>query len=174
MSYNTTPLTARSPARDGFQQLPPSRGTMAPPATDYIEEIPLEKVASRASTTGNRKPSSTAGNTAVNSNGGSASPKRPRIGRRKTNTGLGGFDGPPVEEADGTMTKMGKLYQSILNFSIVTRYFIYVLPLAALLAVPIVLGLVVVPEARVGGVRMVWFFTWLEAGMYSAWNVRLV
>ena len=44
----------------------------------------------------------------------------------------------------------------------------YVLPLAALLAIPIVLGLVVYPDVHVGGVRMVWFFTWVEAGMFSA------
>ena len=158
MSYNT---------RDGFQQLPPSRGTTMAPPSDHIEEIPLEKVASRASTTGNRKPASTAGNTAVNSS--DSLPKRARIGRRKTNTGLGGgFDASPGEEPDGTMTKMGKLYMTILNFSVVTRYFIYVLPLAALLAIPIVLGLVVYPDVHVGGVRMVWFFTWVEAGMFSA------
>ena len=66
------------------------------------------------------------------------------------------------------MTKMGRLYTTILNFSVVTRYFIYVLPLAALLAIPIALGLAVFPDVHVGGVRMVWFFTWLEAGMFSA------
>ncbi len=166
MSYNTTPLGARSPARDGFQQLPPSRGTTMAAPPDYIEEIPLEKVASRASTTGNRKATSTAG-TAVNSRDFLSN--RPRIGRRKTNTGLGAFDAPG-EEPDGTMTKMGKLYKTVLNFSVVTRYFIYVLPLAALLAVPIVLGIVAVPQVHIGGVRMVWFFTWLEAGTFSAWR----
>lgn len=163
MSYNTTPLTARSPARDGFHQLPPSRGTTMGPPSDHIEEIPLEKVASRASTTGNRKPASTAG-TAVNSS--DSLPKRPRIGRRKTNTGLGGFDAPSVEEPDGALTKMGKFYSAILNFSVFTRYFIYVLPLAALLAVPMVLGLLAFPNVNIGGVRMVWFFTWIEAGTF--------
>jgi hypothetical protein len=167
MSYNTTQLASRSPARDGFQQLPPSRGTTMAAPHDHIEEIPLEKVASRTSTTGNRKPASTMG-TAVNSSGDSL-PKRPRIGRRKTNTGLGAFD-TSGEEPDGTMTKMGKLYKTVLNFSVVTRYFIYVLPLAAVLAIPIVLGIVAVPQVHVGGVRMVWFFTWIEAGMFSAWR----
>jgi hypothetical protein len=135
---------------------------------DRIEEIPLEKVASSTSTTGARKPSSTAGNTiALNSSGDSDSlPKPPRIGRRKTNTGLGAFDGPHVEEQDGTITKMGRIYQKILHFSVVTRYFIYVLPLAALLAVPIIVGIFAFPGARVGGVRMVWFFSWLEVGMF--------
>jgi hypothetical protein len=171
MSYNTTPLTARSPARDGFHQLPPSRGTTMATPSDHVEDIPLEKVASRASTTGNRKPASTAGNTAVNSSGDSL-PKRPRIGRRKTNTGLGGFDAPHGDEPDGALTKMGKLYNTILNFSVVTRYFIYVLPLAALLAIPIALGQTAFPGVQIGGVRMVWFFVWLEAGMFSARKKR--
>ena len=48
--------------------------------------------------------------------------------------------------------------------AVITRYFIYVLPIAALLAVPIAIGFTAAPKARTGGVRMVWLFIWLEIG----------
>jgi hypothetical protein len=73
--------------------------------------------------------------------------------------------GPYKEDSDdGVLTIMGKIYTTILNFSIITRYFLYVLPLAAAIAVPIVIGATVAKGATIGGVRIVWFFTWIEVG----------
>lgn len=72
---------------------------------------------------------------------------------------------PGDDEEGTTLTRMGKIYDKILNFSIVTRYFIYVLPLALMIAVPIVIGATSVGEkAKIGGIRIVWFFAWIEVG----------
>ena len=49
---------------------------------------------------------------------------------------------------------MGKLYKRILNFSIITRYFLYLFPVGSLIAVPIVVGATAAPNARIGGVRI--------------------
>lgn len=49
--------------------------------------------------------------------------------------GAAGYDGE-----EDTITVMGRIYTKILNFSVVTRYLLYVLPLAACLAVPIIVG----------------------------------
>ena len=62
------------------------------------------------------------------------------------------------------LTRMGRLYQRILNFSIVTRYFIYVFPLGSCLAVPIIIGATSARKARIGGVSIVWLFVWIEIG----------
>ncbi|KAI9847033.1 MAG: hypothetical protein M1838_001073 [Thelocarpon superellum] len=78
--------------------------------------------------------------------------------------------------ADGeeqVMTRMGQFYDRILNFSLVTRYFIYVLPLALAIAVPIVIGATAAPRALIGGVRIVWFFTWIEIIWLSLWVSKL-
>jgi hypothetical protein len=140
---------------DGFRQLPP-QGSMASTQRDHLEEIPLEKVVTTGSVTGNRKPS-------FDSNSNSAKPRRPHIGRRKTNNGS--LDVPGRTDGDeGTLTRMGKIYQKIVNFSVVTRYFLYVLPIAILLAIPIIIGVFVTPSATVQGVRLVWVFTWIEIG----------
>lgn len=68
------------------------------------------------------------------------------------------------EDADGTLTRMGRIYAKIVNFSVITRYFIYVLPLALLLAIPIIVGATAARKAEIGGVRIVWLFTWIEIG----------
>jgi hypothetical protein len=69
---------------------------------------------------------------------------------------------------------MGEIYTAILNFSVVTRYFLYVLPLAAIIAVPIVVGATAAKGAKIGGVRIVWFFTWLEVVWLSLWVSKTV
>ncbi|KAL8744805.1 MAG: hypothetical protein Q9184_007952 [Pyrenodesmia sp. 2 TL-2023] len=69
---------------------------------------------------------------------------------------------------------MGKIYDKVLNFSIVTRYFLYVLPLALLIAIPIIVGATAKQKAAIGGVRIVWFFTWVEIVWLSLWVSKLV
>ncbi|KAL9105935.1 MAG: hypothetical protein Q9227_008959 [Pyrenula ochraceoflavens] len=80
-------------------------------------------------------------------------------------------------EEDGTLTTMGKFYSAVLNFSIVTRYFLYVLPLAVMIAIPIIIGATAAPHAKIGdkktGVRIVWFFTWVEIVWLSLWVSKL-
>jgi hypothetical protein len=75
---------------------------------------------------------------------------------------------------DGTLTRMGRIYAAIMNFSVVTRYFVYVLPLALLIAIPIIIGATAAPNAKIGGVRIVWFFTWVEVLWLSLWVAKIV
>lgn len=83
--------------------------------------------------------------------------------------------GKQLEAAeDGTLTRMGKFYNAILNFSVITRYFIYVSPLALLIAIPIIVGATVAQTAEIGGVRIVWFFTWVEIVWLSLWVSKIV
>ena len=58
--------------------------------------------------------------------------------------------------------------------SIVTRYFVYVLPLALIIAVPVIVGATVAKDAELGGVRIVWFFTWVEILWLSLWVSKIV
>lgn len=78
------------------------------------------------------------------------------------------------DDDDGTLTTMGKIYKAVLNFSVITRYFVYVLPLALMIAVPIVVGATIAENAKIGGVRMVWFFTWVEVVWLGLWSSKLV
>lgn len=75
---------------------------------------------------------------------------------------------------DGSLNAVGKLYRKIYNFSVLTRYFIYVAPLALAIAVPIVVGATIAQNASIGGVKIVWFFTWIEVLWVSLWVSKLV
>ena len=77
------------------------------------------------------------------------------------------------DNGQDTLNRMGKIYNKILNFSIVTRYFIYVLPLALAIAVPIAVGATVAMDARIGGVRILWFFIWIEIGKLASIHFAL-
>ncbi len=87
-------------------------------------------------------------------------------GKRRTQNLDPKADGADHTSDDGedTLNRMGKIYNKIRNFSIVTRYFIYVLPLALAIAVPIIVGVTTATDSRIGGVRIVWLFTWIEIG----------
>ena len=78
------------------------------------------------------------------------------------------------DSQDGTLTTTGKIYMKIFNFSVITRYFLYVAPVAVCIAVPMVVGGTVAPGARIGGVKLVWFFTWVEVVWVSLWVSKLV
>jgi hypothetical protein len=127
------------------------------------EAIPLQKVVSTQST-GARRPSHTPADYArATELEHEKSHRSFRRGLRKR-----GESATKKEQEEGALNTMGKIYTKILNFSLITRYLLYILPLGLALAVPIVVGATVAQDARIPsgkyGVRIVWFFTWIEIG----------
>ncbi|KAL4943190.1 Mechanosensitive ion channel-domain-containing protein [Aspergillus oleicola] len=170
-----------------FERIPDTKHNNHNP-NDVTIDIPLTNVGSRGqtgarnnSTTIPASPSGGAyfGETAGVDNGGekggldSAPPSSHGFGHRRkramTATGRSG-----EEPEDGTVTRLGQFYQSVLNFSVVTRYMIYVAPLAALLAIPIIVGATAATDAKIGGVALPWFFCWIEVVWVSLWVCKLV
>ena len=154
-------------SREGFQPLN---------GGDTTIEIPMQQVAPPSPAMTNEKvglfhgpgvagfrrsinPGATAGATKVGGN----SPNAPR-----------------VMEDENTMTKMGVLYDKFKNFSIITRYFVYVFPLGLLLSVPIIIGATAAKHATIGpafhhgGVPIVWFFTWLLCCWVGLWASKMI
>ncbi|KAF2396146.1 hypothetical protein EJ06DRAFT_484109 [Trichodelitschia bisporula] len=169
-----SPLSPRFPQLEGFTALPRSRGE--PFSQDATMDIPLEKVVTHGSTTGTRQPSQSASTFGYDKNEKSGH-FNPYIGRRRKQRsdtiGLGG--GRLGDDEDKTtINQMGRIYYKILNFSIITRYFIYILPLGLLLAIPIIVGATAAPKARIGGVKIVWLFTWIEIVWLSLWGSKIV
>lgn len=175
----------------GFQQLPDENTRKMANPNDATIDIPLNHVQTktgiRRSDTFNRH--DTYPQQQMTEKAGSN--KRPVAGRRHTKDGKLGKKRKDGEEKE--VTSMGLIYNRILNFSIVTRYFLYVLPLALLIAIPIVIGATVThaatpkqletatPEEKklkrmhltLGGVRIVWIFAWLECVWLSLWVSKL-
>ena len=79
--------------------------------------------------------------------------RRPKPENRIKPSGKVGYDGE-----EDTVNIMGKVYKRIRDFSTVTRYFFYVLPLASIIAIPIIIDATSPTHASVGGVRLLWFF----------------
>lgn len=165
-------------SREGFKPIPADydgneyRGDMA--NNDATIDIPLQQVQSNGA--GLRSQGSTTALDPTNSNNAQTHSHHFFRGRRaKPNSaaaksGKVGYDGE-----EETVNTMGKIYKKIVNFSTVTRYFLYVIPLGALIAIPIIIGAVVEdtspkdPKANIGGVPILWFFTWVEMVWLSLW-----
>jgi hypothetical protein len=137
-----------------------------------MDDIPLEKVVSHASNTGVRTNAASVRDNASVKFAEEPEQEQKGIfrsrgpGRRRTNSDM-------TEEQEGGLKAMGKVYQKIKNFSVVTRYFLYVLPLGALLAIPIAIGATVARHAQIGGVRMMWLFVWIEVVWLSLWVSKI-
>ncbi|PVH73195.1 hypothetical protein DL98DRAFT_608373 [Cadophora sp. DSE1049] len=95
-------------------------------------------------------------------------------GRRKKNINSRNRSGIDGEEI--FVNGLGRFYNKIVNFSIITRYFVYVLLVALLLAAPIVVFAVQNPHAIFAntGIRVTLFWLWIEIVWLSIWVSKLV
>ena len=162
----------------GFTQIPESRtATMVNNPNDATIDIPL--TGSHSKTGGRRtgafKPSSTPQPMYLSekqNNEKIGFYQRHVAGHRKTaaakKTGHHGADGE-----EDAVTRMGQIYNKILNFSLVTRYFLYILPVAVIISLPIIIGATVAQNATIGGVRIVWFFSWVLTVWVALWTSKL-
>lgn len=155
---------------------------------DVTIDIPLQSVSSRGQT-GARSNNM---NIPASPSGGYSADTANQMGGEKggfgaesppSSHGFGHRRRRPIDEntgrslddpEDGTITRLGRFYNAVLNFSIITRYMIYVAPLAALIAIPIIVGATAAPDAKIGGVGLPWFFTWIEVVWVSLWVCKLV
>lgn len=107
------------------------------------------------------------------------------IGRRKAIKKLG--DGGRKDSwGDGNgLNAMGRLYNKIVNFSSVTKYIVYILPVALLLGVPLVVlpltgnmdvtvGNVTPTDAHPNPPSLFYLFLWIEVSWLSLWGGKIV
>lgn len=102
--------------------------------------------------------------------------QRPQLkGRRRTgevqekHTGQIGYDGE-----EDALTGLGRLYYRILNFNVITRFILYIVPVAAILAIPLVLFDTVYFDTKVGKIRLLGLFIWLEIVWVSLWLSKYI
>lgn len=168
-------------------------GTSRP---DMDNEIPLTQVRSNASSTGARKSNQgiATGFSTENQN----SPENEKHGffhrgRRRANKNESSKDNDNLASEDQSLNAMGKLYNKIIHASVVTRYLVYIVPVALLLAIP----LIVIPATGnkdtilVGhgprtnantepvaiydpGPRLFDLFLWIELAWLSLWVGKIV
>jgi hypothetical protein len=81
---------------------------------------------------------------------------------------------PRANEEKTGLNRMGKIYTNIMNFSIITRYMIYVAPIALLLAIPIILSQTGTITGSIGGTNQKKFWIWIEIIWLSFWVMKIV
>ncbi|KAL0576656.1 hypothetical protein V5O48_005316 [Marasmius crinis-equi] len=76
--------------------------------------------------------------------------------------------------ADGDMpqNKVAKFYNYLLNVSIVTRWFLFIVPVMAILWIPGILQFTSKPNGEIWGVRLLWWSIWLSV-MWGGWWASL-
>jgi len=100
-------------------------------------------------------------------------------GYRKFESSYEAFDSRNASEAhlafaDGDVPKnaVSKFYNYLLNVSIVTRWFLFIVPILAVLWIPAILQLTTYPNAEVWGVNLLWWSIWLSV-IWVGWWVAL-
>ncbi|KAK4122524.1 hypothetical protein N657DRAFT_575327 [Parathielavia appendiculata] len=159
----------RSPQQRGF--LPIS----SDPGTAEMQDIPLRTIKSNTSSTGARRVNTegmdekhTLFDRAV---GGPA-------GRRRIQKDLKRAGSTGISEG-AELNAMGRLYNKIVGFSVVTRYLVYVLPIAILLAVPLIVIPLTGDKDRVrvgheGQHSLFLLFVWIEISWLALWAGKMV
>lgn len=137
----------------------------------YDDNIPLTTVKTGASTTGARK----SGEGMTREDTVTEEPEKNGFFKKGGRRRIKKITSKSRTETETEVTGMGKLYDKIVHFSVVTRYMVYVFPVAAILAVPIILGSITEwgEKAKIGGVKLDWFFLWIEVVWLSLWISKL-
>lgn len=96
--------------------------------------------------------------------------QRKHAGRRKRK------DADGNSENGVALTGLGKFYNKVIGFSVVTRYLVYIVPVAILIAIPIIIYAVLKPRTLLGNMNIkVWiFWTWIEVIWLSLWISKLI
>ncbi|KAI9731964.1 MAG: hypothetical protein M1834_004415 [Cirrosporium novae-zelandiae] len=76
---------------------------------------------------------------------------------------------PPENPSSSAAKFFKKVHQS----SFLIRYFTYIVPIFAILLIPLLLGALLFKESSVGGVRLLWFSIWLEIVWLTLWGGRI-
>ncbi|RYP84571.1 hypothetical protein DL769_001159 [Monosporascus sp. CRB-8-3] len=184
-------MSVRSLTGRGFVQLGASRGSIE-------HGIPLQQVRSNASSTGARRPNQ--GGTfnsftiSESSPGGAENEKQEgffRHGRRRAKNEEAPTRSDTLASDELSVNAMGRLYNKIIGFSVVTRYLIYIIPVGTFLAVPIIViratgnhhvqaghgPCTTDDEGRetcAPGPLLFNLFVWIEAMWLSVWAGKLV
>jgi hypothetical protein len=103
--------------------------------------------------------------------------KQPRPGGRRLRVEAANTAQDGEEETH--LNEMGRLYERILTYGTGTRYSIYIIPVALILMIPMIVGATKVSsnpakDPGIGGIRVVWFFTWIESVWLTYWAMKLV
>ncbi|PPQ98611.1 hypothetical protein CVT24_003944 [Panaeolus cyanescens] len=75
-------------------------------------------------------------------------------------------------DGDNPKSKVGRLYNYLINVSIVTRWILFIVPVLGLLWLPGILQLTTFPNANIWTVKLLWWSIWFSV-VWGGWWVAL-
>jgi hypothetical protein len=78
------------------------------------------------------------------------------------------------DEDEAEATPVGRFFQKIIRSYAVTRFALYIIPVALVLAVPIVLTATAFKGAAIGDIRLTGLFLWIELVWLNVWLAMLI
>ncbi|KAG5643162.1 hypothetical protein DXG03_001492 [Asterophora parasitica] len=77
-------------------------------------------------------------------------------------------------DGDQPNTKLFRFYNYLLNVSIVTRWILFIVPVLGIIWIPGILGFTTFPNAKVWGVKLLWWSIWLSVAWGGWWAALAV
>jgi len=77
----------------------------------------------------------------------------------------------PVENPS---SNFAKFFKRVHKSNWLIRYFTYIAPVSLILLIPLLIGVFLFPNQKVGGVTMYWFMIWLEIVWLTLWLGRII
>lgn len=71
-------------------------------------------------------------------------------------------------------SKFALFFKKVHKSNWLIRYFTYIMPLSLILLIPLLIGVFLFPNQKVGGVTMYWFMIWLEIVWLTLWAGRIL
>lgn len=78
------------------------------------------------------------------------------------------------DDEDDDETTTDTLFGRLFRHSLVIRYTLYIVPVAIILAIPIILAGTVFRKARIGDIRILGLFVWIELIWVDVWFSKLL
>lgn len=75
-------------------------------------------------------------------------------------------------DGDTPKNKFARLYNFLLNVSIVTRWILFIVPVLGIIWIPGILGITTFPNAKVWSVKLIWWSIWLSV-VWGGWWAAL-
>ncbi|KAI3618916.1 serine threonine protein kinase [Moniliophthora roreri] len=77
-------------------------------------------------------------------------------------------------DGDVPQNKVSRLYHYLLNVSIVTRWFLFIIPVMGILWIPAILQFTTYPNGEIWGVKLLWWSIWFSVAWGGWWAALAV
>ncbi|KAI5306033.1 hypothetical protein KEM56_002485 [Ascosphaera pollenicola] len=79
-----------------------------------------------------------------------------------------------IRTVDNPTTRLAKFVKKVHGSHFLVRYFVYIIPVICILAIPLIVTFKAAPNSSIGRARVDWFFVWLIIVWLTLWLARIM